>query len=140
MPDILVSGQKQKLINMIWQQQRSDGGWSIRSFAVPEAWGGGNRAGKLRNEPDFETFPSDGHLTGLAIMVLREAGVNAEDPRIQCGVSWLLANQRESGRWWTQSLNNDHYHFITYSGTAFPLLALSLCDALPEQFAKLAVK
>ena len=63
--------------------------------------------------------------------MLREAGIPADDPRVQKGVAWLLANQRASGRWWTRSLNTDTYHFITYSGTAYPLLALDLCDALP---------
>ena len=67
----------------------------------------------------------------MAIVALREAGVPAADPRIQRGLTWLVKNQRESGRWWTRSLNTDRQHFITYSGTAFPLLALSLCDALP---------
>ena len=42
-------------------------------------------------------------MTGLAVLVLREAGVPANDPRLQKGVQWLLTNQRESGRWWTRS-------------------------------------
>jgi squalene-hopene/tetraprenyl-beta-curcumene cyclase len=70
-------------------------------------------------------------MTGLAIVALRKAGVPAGDPRIRRGVSWLLNNQRSSGRWWTRSLNRDGWQFITYSGTVYPLLALSLCDALP---------
>ena len=70
-------------------------------------------------------------MTGLAIIVLREAGVPANDPRLQKGIGWLKSNQRASGRWWTRSLNTDAWHFITYSGTAFPLLALQMCDALP---------
>ena len=133
MSDLLDEEQKQNLVDLIWQHQREDGGWSIRTFAKPEGWGRGNRAEKLRSELDFGNPPSDGHQTGLSILVLREAGVDANDPRIQRGVQWLLTNQRESGRWWTRSLNTDRYHFITYSGTAFPLLALSLCDSLPEQ-------
>ena len=133
MPDLLDIERKQKLVDLIFQHQRTDGGWSIRTFAVPEAWGRGNRAKKLRGEPDFEDPASDGHQTGLAIMVLRKAGVEAKDPHIRRGIQWLLANQRKSGRWWTRSLNTDTYHFITYSGTAFPLLALSLCDALPSR-------
>jgi squalene-hopene/tetraprenyl-beta-curcumene cyclase len=52
-----------------------------------------------------------------------------------CGEAWLLRNQRQSGRWWTRSLNTDKWHFITYSGSAYPLLALSLCDALPAEVA-----
>lgn len=121
---------RQSLIDMLSKQQRKDGGWSIRTFATPETWGGGNRAKKLRAEPEFTAPPSDGHMTGLAILVLREAGVPAKDPRIQRGIDWLQHNQRKSGRWWTRSLNTDKYHFITYSGTLYPLAALAKCGAL----------
>jgi hypothetical protein len=38
-----------------------------------------------------------------------------------------------TGRWWTRSLNTDTHHYITYSGTAYPLLALALCHALPTR-------
>lgn len=131
MPDLLETSQRQELIEMIWKHQRQDGGWSIRSFASPEAWGKGNRADRLKAEPDIANPASDGHQTGLAIIVLREQGIPASDPRLQKGVNWLRINQRASGRWWTKSLNTDSWHFITYSGTAFPILALELCDALP---------
>jgi len=133
MRDLLTAPQRDELIAMIAEQQRRDGGWSMRTFAAPEAWGRGNRAARLKAEPDFTDPPSDGHMTGYAMVVLREAGVPASDARIQRGVAWLKANQRESGRWWTRSLNTDSAHYITYSGTAFPLLALALCDELPRQ-------
>ena len=131
MPGLVDDARKQELIAMLMQQQREDGGWSIRTFGTPETWGKGNRAKKLKEEPEFGAPPSDGHMTGLAIIVLREAGVPASDARLQKGVGWLKSNQRASGRWWTRSLNTDAWHFITYSGTAFPLLALQMCDALP---------
>lgn len=131
LPGLLENDRKQQLVEMVLKKQRADGGWSIRTFGEPEQWGRGNRAEKLRAEPEFADPPSDGHQTGLAVIVLREAGLPAADPRIQKGVQWLLSNQRASGRWWTRSLNTEKLHFITYSGTAFPLLALSLCDALP---------
>ena len=133
LPGLLEEGRQPELIETVFSHQRSDGGWSIRTFAAPEAWGRGNRAEKLREEPNFADPDSDGHQTGLAVVVLREAGVPADDPRIRRAVAWLLANQRESGRWWTRSLNTDKYHFITYSGTCYPLLALAKCGALPEQ-------
>lgn len=133
LPGLIDEDRRRELTAMLWSHQREDGGWSIRTFAAPEAWGNGNRAEKLRTETDFDTPSSDGHLTGLALIVLREAGVPADDERMQRGVRWLLNNQRESGRWWTRSLNTDKWHFITYSGTAFPVLALSLCEALPPQ-------
>lgn len=131
MTGLVDDARKQELIAMLLQQQREDGGWSIRTFASPDKWGKGNREKKLKDEPEFGTPPSDGHMTGLAILVLREAGVPATDARIQKGIAWLKSNQRASGRWWTRSLNTDSWHFITYSGTAFPLLALQMCDALP---------
>lgn len=140
LPDLLPADRKQELIQLVLGKQRPDGGWSIRTFGEPEQWGNGNRAEKLRDEPEFADPPSDGHQTGLAIIVLRESGVPANDPRIQKGIAWLLSNQRASGRWWTRSLNTDKWHFITYSGTAFPLRALQLCDALPAADVKAAAR
>ena len=131
MPDLLDANEKQKQIEMLKQHQRADGGWSIRTMAAPEAWGRGNRAEKIRAEADFAAPPSDGHMTGLALIVLREAGLAADDPQLQRGLAWLTSNQRETGRWWTRSLNTEGPHYITYSGTAFPLLALQMCGALP---------
>jgi squalene-hopene/tetraprenyl-beta-curcumene cyclase len=131
LPGLLSASRQQQLIQLILSHQKPDGGWSIRAFAKPEEWGKGNRAEKLRAELELADPPSDGHMTGLAIIALRKAGVPANDPRIQRGVSWLLTNQRASGRWYTRSLNRDGWQFITYSGTAYPLLALALCDALP---------
>ena len=131
-PELVDADRKHELVDLIWRQQRPDGGWSIRTFAAPEAWGRGNRADKLRAEAEFDQTPSDGHLTGLAVIVLRDAGVPAQDPRIARAVQWLLENQRESGRWWTRSLNTDNWHFITFSGTCYPLLALAKCNALPD--------
>ena len=133
MPGLISDMRKKKIMDTLWKHQRKDGGWSIRTFSVPEKWGGGNRAQKLRAEPEFKNPPSDGHQTGLVMLVLSEAGVPAKDKRLQKGVNWLLANQRESGRWWTRSLSTDKYHLITYSGTVYPLLALAKCGALPME-------
>ena len=132
MPDLLDANEKQKQIKMLVQHQRADGGWSIRTMAAPEAWGRGNRAEKLRAEADFADPASDGHMTGLAMIVLRESGIPSNDPHIERGLTWLQSNQRETGRWWTRSLNTEGPHYITYSGTAFPLLALQMCGALPD--------
>lgn len=121
---ILNSEQQQTLVKLLHERQKPDGGWSIRQFATPEQWGNGNRAGKLRDEPEFATEPSDGHMTGLALLVLQEAGVPNDDDSLRQGLNWLRKNQRQSGRWWTRSLNTNKSHFITFSGTAYPLLAL----------------
>jgi len=129
MDGVLTPEQKNEIVERLWSHQRADGGWSIRTFARPDAWGSGNRAEKLESEPDLADPASDGHMTGLAIIALREAGVPANDERIVRGLAWLKSNQRESGRWWTRSLNTDSWHYITYSGTAFALLAFQMCDA-----------
>lgn len=133
LPGLLDAAKQQELVEMISKHQKPDGGWSIRTFALPEEWGKGNRAPRLRAETDLADPPSDGHMTGLAIIALRKAGVPASDPRIQRGVAWLKNNQRASGRWWTRSLNTDNWQFISYSSTAYSLLALAMCDALPSE-------
>lgn len=124
LPELLTDQQRRQLFEMVWKHQQKDGGWSIRTFAAPEAWGDGRRAERIRGEADFATPPSDGHQTGLALLVLRAAGASDRDERFQRGLAWLRTNQRESGRWWTRSLNTDNPHYITYSGTAFPVWAL----------------
>jgi squalene-hopene/tetraprenyl-beta-curcumene cyclase len=130
---ILNCQQQQSIVQLIREHQRDDGGWSIRTFATPEQWGAGNRAEKLSAEPEFDTPPSDGHMTGLALLVLQAAKVPDCDIQMQRGLAWLRSNQRESGRWWTRSLNTDEWHFITYSGTAYPLLALQNASTSSEQ-------
>lgn len=110
-PGLIDDAQRAELLALLENHQREDGGWSIRTFAAPEAWGKGNRAAKLKAEPDFAIPASDGHMTGLAIIVMRSAGVPADDPKIQKGIAWLKANQRESGA--VDSLA-EHRHMALY--------------------------
>ena len=124
---------QQETIAMILKHQQKDGGWAMRTFATPETWGGGSRKDKLNAESNKDAPASDGHQTGLAIMLLRESGTPADHPAIQAGIKWIKSNQRESGRWWTRSLNTDGPHFITYSGTFYPLRALQLCGELDQK-------
>jgi len=130
LPGLISADQKQDIVRMILDRQRPDGGWSIRSFAQPEEWGRGNRAERLRAEADFGDPASDGHQTGLAVVVLTVAGVAPSHPAVQRGVEWLRRNQRESGRWWTKSLNTETWHFITYTGTLYPVMALAVTSSL----------
>jgi squalene-hopene/tetraprenyl-beta-curcumene cyclase len=132
LPDLLTSERRAELVDGVWQRQLPDGGWSIWNFAKPEELRGGRRALSIQAEPDYTHPRSDGYQTGLAVVVLRDAGVSADDERIQKAVHWLLTHQRESGRWWTRSLNvSSRFHFVSYSGTAYAALALSRCNALP---------
>jgi squalene-hopene/tetraprenyl-beta-curcumene cyclase len=131
-PDLIGSERKQDIVEMILDHQRPDGGWSIRSFSEPEQWGRGNRGERLRAETDFADPSSDGHQTGLAVVVLTSAGLLPTHPAVQRGVAWLDANQRQSGRWWTKSLNTDRFHFITYTGTLYPVMALTVTGSVPS--------
>jgi len=99
--------------------QREDGGWSLPSLGV---WKRLN--GKLQDKD----APSDGYATGLVLYVLRQSGAAANTKPIQRGVAWLKANQRESGRWFTRSLNRDGPHYISNAATAFAILALKACE------------
>ena len=122
---ILTESEKRAFVKMILDKQQADGGWTMRTFATPEQWGQGSRASKLRDEPAEEQSNSDGHMTGLVLWVLTESGLGVENEQIRRGIAWLKDNQRESGRWWTRSLNTDQSHYITYSGTAYAMAVLS---------------
>jgi squalene-hopene/tetraprenyl-beta-curcumene cyclase len=80
------------------------------------------RHNETPNDPNAE---SDGYGTGFVTYVLLQAGVKPTDLAVANAVRWLKANQRESGRWYTRSLNNDNAHYITNAGTAFCVLALN---------------
>ena len=78
-----------------------------------------------------ETKTSDGYGTGLVIVIARELGVPADDRRLARGIDWLLANQRESGKWFTRSPVHDCGNLISNAGSAYAVLALQACGKLP---------
>ena len=67
---------------------------------------------------------------GLGRAVVQHGG-GADEP-IRRGVTWLKTNQRESGRWFTRSINKDSYHFITHTGTVYAAMALKACGVTVE--------
>lgn len=128
----LMSGSRRRQVYAdMFSRRNPDGGWALRDFATPKQWGRGNRAKKLQSESDVLSPPSDAHMTALALIIYMDAGMERNDRLIQRGVRWLKQNQRESGRWWTQSLNTDGRHLITFSGTIYALAALDMSGALP---------
>ncbi|HXT58985.1 MAG TPA: prenyltransferase/squalene oxidase repeat-containing protein [Pirellulales bacterium] len=114
----LSADERQAVIDELAKLQRPDGGWALASLGDWQRSDGGEQDPKN----------SDGYGTGFVIYVLRRAGLPADDARLQRGIAWLKANQRESGRWFTRSLNKDSKHFISHAGTAFALLALASPD------------
>jgi squalene-hopene/tetraprenyl-beta-curcumene cyclase len=111
--------ERKRTVKALLALQREDGGWSLPSLG---AWK------RLNGSPQDKVAPSDGYATGLVLYVLRQAGVGAAEKPVQRGVAWLKANQRESGRWFTRSLNREGRHYISNTGTAFAILALKACE------------
>lgn len=117
---LMTDEQRKTAVADLRKLQRKDGGWCLPSLGKYKR----RDEAKTPNDPAAD---SDGYATGLAVFALRQAGVSADDPAVAAGVKWLKANQRESGRWYTRSLNNDKAHYITHTGTAFAVLALEAC-------------
>ncbi|HVE42820.1 MAG TPA: prenyltransferase/squalene oxidase repeat-containing protein [Planctomycetota bacterium] len=118
---LMSTDERDAVVRELRALQKKDGGWCLPSF------GGWKRHDDTPNAKDG---PSDGYATGLAIVVLRDAGFAADDAQIKRGVEWLKSNQRESGRWFTQSLSIDDQHFVTHVGTAYAVMALDACGEL----------
>ena len=109
--------EREETLRQMLSKQLADGGWSTPSFLAD--WKDFRR--KDNKPHDVET--PDAYGTGLALVVAREMGVPASDARLQKGVAWLKANQRESGKWFSRSPAKDSMH---YSPTP---VALSPCSA-----------
>lgn len=117
---ILTEREREQVVEDLTSLQKPDGGWGLVTM--------GNWERSDGKQHDLES--SDGYGTGFAVYVLRRAGVPADDPRIQRGLAWLKAHQRESGRWFTRSPWKDQKHYITHAGTAYAVLALAACGQI----------
>jgi len=106
--------------------QRPDGGWALARLVADED------TKEFKGGWFAKQAPSDGYGTGFVIFAARQAGIPAQDPRLQRGITWLKTNQRASGRWFTPSLNSyTKQHLPSNAGTAFAVLALQSCDEVP---------
>jgi squalene-hopene/tetraprenyl-beta-curcumene cyclase len=114
---ILVSDDQHEIVAELLAQQKPDGGWNLIEMGV---W-------KRSDGKEQDVVSSDGYATGFTTYVLRTAGVDAGDPRIQKAIAWLKANQRISGRWYTRSPRRDGRHYISHAGTSYAVLALAAC-------------
>lgn len=114
---LMTDSERQDTVKELLAVQKKDGGWALAALGD---W-------KRSDGKAQDTETSDGYATGFVIYVLRRAGVPADNVQIRKGVVWLKSNQRESGRWFTRSLNRDNKHFISHAGTAFAVLALEAC-------------
>lgn len=109
---------KRSCIQKLLALQHEDGGWGAATLGKWQ---------RADGKPQ-DTATSDGYGTGFVIVVLRSAGIRSDNEAIERGIRWLKTHQRQSGRWFTRSLNRDNKHFLTHAGTAMAVMALSACD------------
>jgi squalene-hopene/tetraprenyl-beta-curcumene cyclase len=126
MGGVLTAADRKQLIEEIFAVQAKTGGWNLPSLGPK----GRNAWKQATAYPQGAT--SDGVATGLAVYVLKRAGVAPDDPRLREGVQWLLRSQDPSeGTWPTIYLNraqDPHSHegkFMRDAATAFAALALT---------------
>jgi squalene-hopene/tetraprenyl-beta-curcumene cyclase len=134
LPELVRPEDHESDIAMLWAKQHTDGGWSTRDMSDVHNWRTpmSERVVQLiESLPDAAHPSSDPFMTALAIILLRESAIPADDPRIRRGVTWLKAEQRKSGWWWMHSLYRGNYHFTTYIATAKALRALAVCGEIP---------
>lgn len=117
--------ERDKTLSELLALQLDDGGWSTAGFLTD--WKGlESNDGRV-----LDVKTSDGYGTGLVIVIARELGVPAADPRLQRGIDWIHTHQRVSGKWFTRSPVNDAGNLISNVGSAFVVLALQACGELP---------
>ena len=81
---IMTEAERQQVVQDLFALQKPDGGWGVVTM--------GNWQRSDDKPQDMES--SDGYGTGFAVYVLRQAGVPADEPRIQKGIAWLKTHQR----------------------------------------------
>jgi squalene-hopene/tetraprenyl-beta-curcumene cyclase len=118
LPDMQTDQERAATVSQLLSLQKPDGGWGLATL--------GNWQREDKSAQDTET--SDGYGTGFVLFVLQRSGMSPSEEPLKRGVQWLKSHQRESGRWFTRSLNQDSMHYITHAGTAMAVLALSTCD------------
>jgi squalene-hopene/tetraprenyl-beta-curcumene cyclase len=120
---LMTAADREKTVKDLLAAQKADGGWSLPSLGDWKGFDG---------RPNNQNAPSDGYGTGFVIYILRQAGTPAKDKAVQSGIDWLKKNQRESGRWFTPSLNTDRLHYVSHVGSSFAMMALEVCDVKEE--------
>jgi squalene-hopene/tetraprenyl-beta-curcumene cyclase len=137
LPGLLDANEQRALIAQVLQLQNSDGGWSLSKLM----------AGCCSERTLLNHNDSDGYATGLATLVLAQAG----DPKIAAqvarGRAWLMDNQTGHGGLWmrgaeefwvARSLNKNRNissnvgRFMSDAATAYAVLALTAAPGAPR--------
>jgi squalene-hopene/tetraprenyl-beta-curcumene cyclase len=134
LPRLLAPAQQEAIVKEMLSKQQSDGGWRLAS--VTWRWSGWSLKSVanmwIREDGTPMEGKSDGVATSLMTLVLQEAGVGADNAKLQRGRAWLLANQNPTEGYWPASSVNKRRHassdtgrFMSDAATAFAVLALT---------------
>jgi squalene-hopene/tetraprenyl-beta-curcumene cyclase len=126
LPGILTEQERKSLVEALLTAQEADGGWSLAKLGKTASGQGGWSAHGVYPKGEV----SDGYATGLVVLALRSAGVAADNPKLEKGLSWLGSRQKD-GTWPASYLNKqrnaqtDTGKFMRDAATAFAVLALT---------------
>jgi len=134
LPGLITEERRKSIIEELSARQQADGGWSL--FPMSKTWRDWSPSALLgewkRNDGTPEDLSSDGYATGLAVLVLRQAGVPRDDARVQRGRLWLVQHQNKAeGFWYTSSINkrrdpaSNVGRFMSDAATAYAVMALA---------------
>jgi len=116
--DLLPDGDRQAILNDVFEKQQDDGGWTLASLG---AW---------KQRPDAPPAKgSNSYATGVVTFTLEQAG--ARGSAMSRAVAWLKSHQDpQTGQWSADSMNHKHEPgsmpalFMTDAATGFATMAL----------------
>ncbi len=115
LPGMIADADRASAIAELRRLQLPDGGWNLPTLGpYPKS-----RLGK--NKLDV----SDGYATGFSAFIMRKAGVARTDPSLVKAASWLKQHQRQSGRWFTESVGGSKNRFLVNVGSAYAVMGLA---------------
>ena len=118
LPGLLAPAQQRAIVQEMLSKQQSDGGWRLAS--ITWKWSGWNLRSVvnmwIREDGTPMEGKSDGVATSLMTLVLQEAGVGADNAKLQRGRAWLLTNQNPKEGSWPASSVNKRRHVSTDTG------------------------
>ncbi|MCH2134571.1 MAG: hypothetical protein MK116_12575 [Phycisphaerales bacterium] len=118
----LQSQEREQWISEIRSTQREDGGWCMASLGT---W--------PRHDGSPQLEESEAYPTAFCLWVLSRCGVGNDDPDTRKAVSWLQANQRNSGRWFSRSQRRDTRHYLSNAATNMATMALRASARAPSR-------
>jgi squalene-hopene/tetraprenyl-beta-curcumene cyclase len=118
MPDLLPAAARRSIVDELWKQQQSDGGWTLASLGPFKV-----------HEKAVRQEGTNAYATALVAFVLQRSDI--ANPKLGKALTWLKAHQDpEDGSWAAQSMNKQYpagsmeSKFMRDAATAYASMAL----------------